>query len=286
MKHSVSKFLLAILLFSFVNGYSTQRPSQESDDGNPFMDMASAFLQETLANQNGGGGGGGGLGGIASLVGSLMQPDGAKSDSGAGVLLSGLGSLLSSMNGGNAGGGGGGGTGFDPSIIGNVIEMFSSMNSGGSDSRQKRDSQGSGWESMLTLASTFLATQNQPTQHKHQQQQQNQQQQGRKQNQNEGDGLMSLLPMVMQAINSFSGPEGQKTQNEHKSHSTVLPPFLEKIHVMWDHFKQSELAEVLWQKSGINVVFKVSFNLVQCTTVYKYFLISLIIRDLRDAMVN
>lgn len=257
MMHSVSKFLLAILLFSFVNGYSTQRPSQENDDGNPFMDMASAFLQETLANQNGGGGGGGGgLGGIASLVGSLMQPDGAKSDNGAGVLLSGLGSLLSTMNGGNAGGGGGG---FDPSMIGNVIEMFSSMNSGESDTRKKRDSQGSGWESMLTLATTFLANQNQPPQQQHNQQQQ--QQQGRKQNQNGGDGLMSLLPMVMQAINSFSGPEGQKTQNEHKSHAKVLPPFLEKIHVMWDHFKQSELAEVLWQKSGINVVFKVSYSL-------------------------
>lgn len=236
----VSKFLLAILLFSFVNGYSTQRPNQDSDDGNPFMDMASAFLQETLANQNGNGGGG--LAGIASLFGSLMQPDGAKNDNGAGMLLSGIGSLISTMGANN---GGAGGAGIDPSIIGNVIDIFSNLNSGGSDGgRKKRDNnQGSGLESILSLATTFLANQNQP------------QEEGRKQN--EGDGLMSLLPMVMQAINSFSGPEGQKTQDEHKSHAKILPPFLEKIHVIWDHFKQSELAEVLWQRSGINMVFKV-----------------------------
>jgi hypothetical protein len=60
----------------------------------------------------------------------------------------------------------------------------------------------------------------------------------------------------MQAINSFTGPEGKKTELKHKEHAWVLPPFLEKIHIMWDHFQQSELAQVLWQKSGVHVVFK------------------------------
>lgn len=245
---SVGIFVICCLANSLC--HSTQRPARE-DDSNPFLDLASSFLQETLANQNGGGGGG--MAGIASLIGTFMQPE-AKSDGGGGgigaaQILSGIGSLMSNMNGG---GGGGGGGGFDPSIIGNVIEMFTA-NSGSSNDRQKRSSGdddgdaqqgGIGLETILNVVSAFA---------------------GSKQNQVRGankpaqdDGLMSLLPMVMQAVNSFAGPEGEKTQAKHKDHAWVLPPFLEKIHVMWDHFSNSELADALWKKSGVYSIFKVS----------------------------
>lgn len=255
-------WLMPIISVLFVNGHTTQRPSQVADDGNPFLDMASAFLQETLANQNSGGGGG--MGGIASIIGSLMQPDGAKSggaggigaiasiignlmqpdgetgksNGGGGQILAGIGSVIASMTQGNNEGG----AGFDPSMIGNIIEMFTA-NSDNSNSRQKRSNgNGAGLETILSLASTFLGSSNNNND-------------GRKAK-SQDDGLMSLLPMVVQAISSFSGAEGQKTQQRHKEHAFVLPPFLENIHVMWDHFSNSELAEVLWKKSGINAIFK------------------------------
>ncbi|XP_037047225.1 uncharacterized protein LOC119082013 [Bradysia coprophila] len=219
--------------------HSTQRPSSDDDDSNPFLDMATTFLQETIANQNGGGNG---LGGIASLIGNMMQPDGAagKSDGGgigAAQIISGIGSLMA-----NSGGSGGG---FDPSIISNVLEMFTSSNSDtDANGRQKRsnDAQngGIGIDTIINIASAFINTNKE---------------QGRGSNDAQ-DGLMSLLPMVVQAYNSFTGPEGDEIHAKHKEHAWVLPPFLEKIHVIWDHFSNSELAEALWKKSGVHSIFK------------------------------
>lgn len=235
--------LVIVLVISFSRAHSTQRPSSREDDSNPFLDLASTFLQETLANQNGGNGGG--IGGIASVIGSFMQPEGKSNGGGIGAaqILSGIGSLISNSNGGN---------GFDPSMIGNVIEMFTAGAGGGgaSNSRQQRSiddnevqpQEGLGLDTILNVVSAFVNT--------------NKNQAGR--NKPQDEGFMSLLPMVMQAVNSFSGPEGEKTQAKHKEHAWVLPPFLEKIHVIWDHFSNSELAEALWKKSGVYSIFKVS----------------------------
>ncbi|XP_055682732.1 uncharacterized protein LOC129789730 [Lutzomyia longipalpis] len=231
---------VGILTCSFlvIDAHSTQRPAN-GDDSNPFLDMASAFLTEALANQ---GGGSGGIGGIASVIGNLMQTDsttGKTGDSGAGAILAGIGSLLA--NSGNSRQNAAGG--FDPAIITNIIDMFSATG-GGDSGRQKRQTgdqqESSGWDTMLNIASAFLG---------------NQAQQQQPRSDSPGDGLISLLPMVLQTISSFSGPEGQKTQERHKDHA-LLPPFLENIHVMWDHFSQSELAEIIWTKSGISAVFK------------------------------
>lgn len=242
-------FVGLLILLSSASTYSTQRPGQgDSDDGgSPFLDMASSFLQETLANQNGGGGGGGGggagLAGIASIIGTLMQGDGSSgksSENGAAQIIGSIGSMIASANGGN---------GFDPSIIGNVIEMFSGGSDSSSSNRKKRSNEGSGLDTILTIAQAFMANNNNN----------NNDNQGRKMNSKTGgnnDNLMSLLPMVMQAISSFTGPEMEKTQEKHKDHSWVLPPFLENLHVMWDHFSNSELAEALWMKMGLNNVFK------------------------------
>lgn len=226
-----------------VNGtwqHSTQRPT-EDDDSNPFLDMATTFLQETIANQNGGGNG---LGGIASLIGNMMQPDGAGKSNGGGIgvaqVIAGIGSLMANSNG--AGGGGG----FDPSIIGNVLEMFTNNDNTDANGRQKRsnDAQngGVGIETIINIASAFINTNKE---------------QGRGNNEAQ-DGLMSLLPMVVQAYNSFAGPEGDEIHAKHKEHAFLLPPFLEKIHVIWDHFSNSELAEALWKKSGVHSIFKVN----------------------------
>lgn len=237
---------LLVIFVTISIAHTTQQRLNRDDDSNPFLDMASTFLQETLANQNGGAGGGsGGIAGIASIIGSFMQPEGTgKSEGGIGAaqIISGIGSLMANANGGN---------GFDPSIIGNVIEMFTANSDSGND-RQKRstnDNQidnGIGLDTILNVVSAFAGSTKS---------------QGRNVVGGGGgganEGIMSLLPMVMQAVNSFSGPEGEKTQAKHKEHAWVLPPFLEKIHVMWDHFSQSELAEALWKKSGIHSIFKV-----------------------------
>lgn len=220
--------------------HSTQRPSAD-DDSNPFLDMATSFLQETIANQNGGGNG---LGGIASLIGNMMQPDGAGKSDGGGIgaaqIISGIGSLMA-----NSGGGAGGG--FDPSIISNVLEMFTGSDSNAdANGRQKRsnDAQngGVGLDTIINIASAFINSNKE---------------QGRGNNAPQ-DGLMSLLPMVVQAYNSFTGPEGNEIHAKHAEHAWVLPPFLEKIHVIWDHFSNSELAEALWKKSGVHSIFKVN----------------------------
>lgn len=253
------KFSLILMVASL----ATISMAQQDDDSNPFLDMASAFLQESLANSNGGNGAG--LAGIASMVGSFMQPEG-KANGGAGLggaaqILSGLGSLMGGANNGNGGGG------FDPSIIGNVIEMFTASQqqqkqpqagrSAGGAQRQKRSQvtsndvddqpqEGLGLDAILNVVSMFA----------------NANQAGSRSNGAGGgakeEGLMSLLPMVMQAVNSFSGAEGDKTHAKHKEHAWMLPPFLEKVHVMWDHFSNSELAEALWKKSGVHMIFKVN----------------------------
>lgn len=221
--------------------------SEDSDDSNPLMDIAASFLQETISNQNGGGGNG--LAGIASIIGSLVQTDNSgKSNNGGGIdaaqIISGIGSLLATANGGNNGGNNGGRSGgFDPAIIGNLIQMFAS--GGDSDGGRKKRSNGGqdngGLEAILNLASAFMGNGNEI-----------------KDKLSSGaEGLLDLLPMVVQAVNTYSGAEGEKVQARHKDHAWILPPFLEKAHVMWDHFSNSELAEAMWKKSGIDTIFKV-----------------------------
>lgn len=253
--------LLTILVLALTLNSSYQ----SEDDSNPFLDLASSFLQETLANQNGGSGG---IGGIAQVIGSLMQGDGSSggksggSDNGAAQLLSGIGSLLASAA--AAGGGnnardsnGGGGGGFDPSMIMNVVGMFANMNQGGG-SRTKRDSGNPAMDTILSIASTVMQNMNSggsdndddeeaaPRRTKRQQE-----------GSGAGDALMNMMPLVMQMLSSFTGPEMEKTEHRHKDHAQVLPPFLEQIHVMWDQFQQSELAQALFVKLGLSNVFKV-----------------------------
>lgn len=251
----IKHVLIASLCLHISFAHTTQRPSRDEVESNPLLDMASMFISEALTSQSGNSGGGGGssgFGGVASLIGTLMQ---ANSDSGRGSaggamqIISGLGSLLAANSNDNSGG-----SGFDPSIIGNVIEMFtnSDANDNAGGSRQKRNTKnnqqtgGIGLDSVLQIASMFMGSQ------------QNHHQNKRSINDNsveQDNGLMSLLPMVVQAFSSFSGAEGKRTQERHKDHAWVLPPYLEHLHVLWDHFSNSDLADALYQKSGLNAIF-------------------------------
>jgi hypothetical protein len=271
---------------------STQRPGRGEEEPSPFLDIASSFLESFSQGQGNGGGGGGGLdgiagiasmignmvqssdggksqggglegiAGIASMIGSMVQSgsDGEKSQpSGAAQLIAGLGSLLAANSGG---GGGRAAGGFDPSIIGNVISMFANANSNNGDNRQKRSSEGNGMETMLNLASSFLSNMNQNQDaddvetNEIRQEKRNPYKEEPKHPGLNGDAMLNLLPIVMQTLSSFSGSEMEKTEQKHKDHGGILPPFLEKIHTAWDHFTHSELSEALYKKIGLDNVFK------------------------------
>ncbi|XP_049547959.1 uncharacterized protein LOC125959192 [Anopheles darlingi] len=266
--------------------YTVQRSSDGGDEGSPFLDMATEFLSTLGNQQQGGGGGGGGGGAAAGLTGiaSMLLPlmanangggsGGKANNDGMGAILSGLGSMLAAGAGG--GGAGSGGAGFDPALIGNVLQMFAgaaSAGGGGGDEadepivrRQQQQQQQSGgkrqkrkvaaaapeqsnplMDTMLSMASSWLANYNNAD---HDQGSQNGGGGGG------ADALLNLLPLAVQAFQSFSGPEMERAQERHKDHSWVLPPFLENLHVMWDQFTQSELAGALWTKLGLNTVFK------------------------------
>lgn len=237
-------FIFINLCVLFSSSYTTQAP-QKHEEQNNFLDMATTFLEATLSSQNSGSGGDS-MAGIAQLVGSLMQSDNKGNNGGIGAaqILSGLSSLLANANGGGRSNSGG----IDPALIGNVLQMFSGGNDDDEDEpprkrRKRANSQdnGNGLEGLMSVASMFL----------------NNAGNNRGSNGGGGDSLISLLPMVMQAVNSFSGAEGENVHARHKDHEQILPPFLERIHVMWDHFSNSELAATLWEKSGLNTVFRV-----------------------------
>lgn len=136
---------------------------------------------------------------------------------------------------------------IDPSLVGNMISMFTqTMTPQQPKVERKKRSQNEdndiNLESILSLASGFLGNKNSE----------------------------SVLPLVMNVISAFSGNEAQKKAEEHKEHATFLPPFLEKAHLYWDLFINSELGRTVWEKSGLKRAFKaftgpdgkISFDLV------------------------
>lgn len=100
----------------------------------------------------------------------------------ANQILQGIGSLLTQ----NAGGGGGEGGGLDPALIGTVLSAFSAQQESGKSGKPGEETEFD-LGSMLGAFSGLLG------------------QDG------EGAGnLMSLLPMVMNTFNSFTGEEAHK----------------------------------------------------------------------------
>ncbi|CAG9138563.1 unnamed protein product [Plutella xylostella] len=218
---------LSLILVAVCQLLSLPILGSRSDDVSPLLDLASSFLQNM-----GDGGNSNGLGAIGDIVGTLMQGDGAKNlgallgqagNAGNGAdLLSGIGSLFGSQNGQ-----------LDPSLVGSMISMFAQQMTNNEEqkpARQKREQQNPDMnlDGILGLASSFLG------------------------NKNSAD----MLPLIMNTISSFSAPEAKKRAHDHADHATFLPPFLEKIHLYWDLFINSELGKTVWQKSGLQKVLK------------------------------
>lgn len=66
--------------------------------------------------------------------------------------------------------------------------------------------------------------------------------------------------MILQTINSFSGPEARHREAVHSEHSNQLPPFLEKIHLYFDHFIHSNIGKVMISSLNAEKAFNVFMN--------------------------
>lgn len=120
---------------------------------------------------------------------------------------------------------------IDPAMIGSMISMFAQMNQPKSEQRQKRQTKKDNdfdLEGMLNMASGLLGNKN----------------------------VASMLPTIMSTINSLSNPDSKQLADGHKDHANFLPPFLEKIHLYWDLFINSELGKTIWEKSGMKRALK------------------------------
>lgn len=60
--------------------------------------------------------------------------------------------------------------------------------------------------------------------------------------------LLTLAPMLLSTVNSFIGPEALERAKEHEDHAWLMPPIIEKIHLLFDHFMNSELGRVIVDK--------------------------------------
>ncbi|CAH0390758.1 unnamed protein product [Bemisia tabaci] len=224
------------------------------EESNPFIEAARSLLQDSLQKKDGPG--------IGGILQSIMQTDGGKQIgdmllqqtaknpdllSNIGSLVSNIGSTLGDAS-NSAGGGGGGGNsgGFDPALIGQMMDMFSGKsNDIGNDVDPKQDAGGIQWDSLMSVASTFMAQANS---------------QG---GQSSGmEGIMNLLPVLMNSIGGghihYEDKELEDVE-EHKRHeqaSSFLPPFLGILREYWEHFKQSELGQTLWNNSGLGRIFQ------------------------------
>ncbi|XP_077288320.1 uncharacterized protein LOC143912805 [Arctopsyche grandis] len=254
-RHMWYNAILLIVLLS-VRFTAQSVDTNEVDDEEPgdFMDLASTLLQGSLGNKNGGGGGLGALGGI---LGTLMQGDNGKNigdmlvgmqnnkNNAAGDVISSLGALFTNKDGN-----------LDPNVLGSVISAFAesamaNKHEGGKQHESKLKSKntksqqaesGLDMNTILNVASAFLGQQNQNQEHSN--------------GNNAVDDIVGALPMLMNTFSAFNGPEADEREHKHSGHAAFLPPIVEKLHVYWDHFINSDLGKALWQNTGMSEMTK------------------------------
>lgn len=124
-------------------------------------------------------------------------------------IISGLGSLM---------GGGQNNQGLDLSMMSSILNVLGTMNNAASQashnkrSQNHKDEQGIDWGNIINMGSTFF------------------------QQSANSDMVMGLVPMVLQALGHGSD-DNDAGGHDHSGHSWFLPPILENMHVMWDHFR-------------------------------------------------
>ncbi|XP_034952300.1 uncharacterized protein [Chelonus insularis] len=206
------KVCLLFILLSF----AAAEKEDEVDISSAFMEVASSFFSEESPGTS-----------------KFMDSNAEKKSSGAaglGQILNGIGQILSSSS------GGGGGQesknqGMDLSMLGPLLQMVTPPPS--RNSQQERsandvesNSPGIDFESVINVASMFMGANSN----------------------NNFEGIMGFLPMIFENFNSGTG--GNK-KHDHSDHSWYMPPVLENLHVVSEHFRNSELGQALWKNSGL-----------------------------------
>lgn len=127
--------------------------------------------------------------------------------------------------------------GFDISMMGSILSALSTSDNVGKRSArdiEHKDDQGVDWGNVIKMSSVFL------------------------QQTANNDMVMGLVPMLLDALGHDTN-DNDAGNKDHSGHSWFLPPILENIHIMWDHFSNSELGQTLWKNSGLaNVVAQMS----------------------------
>ncbi|XP_076235577.1 uncharacterized protein LOC143179979 [Calliopsis andreniformis] len=207
-----------LVLFSLANC----KVEEDEDTSTVFLEAAKSFFTNKDSIN--------GLQGLASAFvqsnmgrqGSEMF-DGKSNLDGVGEIVSSIGSLLGSNQNGQ---------GVDFSMIGSVLDGV--MNSNNKHTKRstetnRKQQAGINLESIVSMGSMLFG-------------------QG-----GNSDFLMGLVPMVLQQLGGGSNEVDGEPRKlyDHSDHSWYMPPILENIHVMWDHFSNSELGQTLWNNSGL-----------------------------------
>lgn len=195
----------------------------EVDDSNPFIDAAAGFLQDQDNLQN-----------LGSLMSNFIQAGGGKhignmlvgaaqNNGGATAqILQGLSSIMTPNS-------QEGKTGLDPALLGSVLSMVSA---GAAASQRKKD-QGFDPSNLLSLAGNFLS------------------QEGNL------EAVMEYLPDIAQTVGSLFGVDGDFFSGKHQDHDWSLPPILERVHVLFEQFINSEGGKNLMNVIGAEKFIKI-----------------------------
>lgn len=137
-------------------------------------------------------------------------------------IISGLGNLMSAGQ-NNAGGG------LDLSMVGSVLSLLDTMNNAGQTKennvkehkelkkdKRHQEQYGLDWDNIISMGSAFF------------------------QQSSKNDMVMGLVPMMLEALGHASNDDDAGNR-DHSGHSWFLPPILENIHVMWDHFRYCKI---------------------------------------------
>ncbi|CAL1673607.1 unnamed protein product [Lasius platythorax] len=198
-------------------GLAISEKNNENDASNVFIEEAkNLFSQKSIENMAQA------FADSGKQVGDMMLDKRSATD-GVGQIISGISNLMS---------GGQNNQGFDISMVGTILNALTANDNVGR--RSARDTEHDeenaiDWGNIINMGSMFL------------------------QQKANNDMLMGLVPIVLDTL-GHGNNDGHVKNNDHSAHSWFLPPILENIHVMWEHFSNSELGQILWKNSGLSKV--------------------------------
>lgn len=150
----------------------------------------------------------------------MMFEKKSTSSDGVSQIISGISSLMS---------GGQNSQGFDISMVGSILSALSTSDNTGKRSTrdaERKEELGIDWENLINMGSMFF-----------------------QQNAN-NDMVLGLVPMVLEAMGHGTNDDDAGNK-DHSGHSWFLPPILENIHVMWEHFRYYHSAIILNDKIDV-----------------------------------